>query len=195
MRRIPSFGLHGPWRIDSSWTRRRLRTQLGGAISRARCILLPATLTFEEWIITIDHFGGLCAYCKTRPFLVLEHVVPILSGGGTTPGNCLPACNNCNAKKGNRPIREVFPEVAGDLEAYLSRRSTGADTGRPPQDVIRFRENLAREVRWMSNIHEIYFVRRPVEEVLRRWTYFSMLNEEEAAEFHRWQREEWLSWL
>jgi len=47
----------------------------------------------------------------------------------------------------------------------------------------------------MSNIHEIYFVRRPVEEVLRRWTYFSMLNEEEAAEFHRWQREEWLSWL
>jgi len=64
-----------------------------------------ATLNLNEWLATLKHFGGYCAYCQKQPYQVLEHFIPIQpgkeNGGGTTVDNCVPACENCNRKKKN----------------------------------------------------------------------------------------------
>ena len=67
-------------------------------IVRAQKAGLPATLTIEEWDLTLDRFDRSCAYCGA-PWVVLEHAQPIALGGGTTADNCLPACRVCNTRK------------------------------------------------------------------------------------------------
>jgi len=60
---------------------------------------LPATLTLEEWLETIEYCEHRCAYCQIVPFALLEHILPDKLGGGTTKENCVPACSACNAEK------------------------------------------------------------------------------------------------
>ncbi len=46
--------------------------------------------------------GGLCHYCgrKFSPAeLTLDHVLPLVRGGRSNKGNCVPACKECNSKK------------------------------------------------------------------------------------------------
>lgn len=46
--------------------------------------------------------AGKCYYCgaKVPPEeLTLDHIVPLVRGGKSTRGNCVPACKNCNNKK------------------------------------------------------------------------------------------------
>lgn len=99
--------------------------------SRARVRDLPATLTLDEWTRTVADFAGLCAYCKESPVEVLEHFVPVHRGGGTTPGNCLPACKDCDDRKsGKHPddLADVFAaHRLAALRGYLLSRSTGTD--------------------------------------------------------------------
>jgi hypothetical protein len=68
-------------------------------IHRAQKAELPASLTSQQWIATLDHFEWKCAYCGVRPYRVLEHFIPIGLGGGTTADNVLPACSRCNSTK------------------------------------------------------------------------------------------------
>jgi 5-methylcytosine-specific restriction endonuclease McrA len=45
---------------------------------------------------------GICHYCGRRvppSELTMDHVVPIVRGGRSTRGNCVPCCPDCNAKK------------------------------------------------------------------------------------------------
>ncbi len=45
---------------------------------------------------------GVCHYCgKQVPpkELTLDHIVPLVRGGRSTKGNCVPACKECNSKK------------------------------------------------------------------------------------------------
>ena len=45
---------------------------------------------------------GVCHYCgKQVPpkELTLDHIVPLVRGGHSTKGNCVPACKECNSKK------------------------------------------------------------------------------------------------
>ncbi|MCH2204289.1 MAG: HNH endonuclease [Lentisphaerales bacterium] len=45
---------------------------------------------------------GQCNYCKAKIHpkeLTLDHVVPIIRGGKTTKGNCVPCCKECNSQK------------------------------------------------------------------------------------------------
>ncbi|MBF0295082.1 MAG: HNH endonuclease [Magnetococcales bacterium] len=45
---------------------------------------------------------GVCHYCGLRvpsAELTLDHVVPLIRGGRTTRGNCVPACMACNQEK------------------------------------------------------------------------------------------------
>lgn len=102
----------------------------------SRRYALPATLTREEWGRTVADFGGMCAYCQAVPFKVIEHFVSTRKGGGTTPGNCLPACNRCNVRKGRCKVgvMDTFgAKRIADLTAYLASRSTGQDVGKPPK--------------------------------------------------------------
>ena len=45
---------------------------------------------------------GSCYYCgKALPVqeLTMDHIVPLVRGGKSTKGNCVPACKECNNKK------------------------------------------------------------------------------------------------
>jgi 5-methylcytosine-specific restriction endonuclease McrA len=46
---------------------------------------------------------GICHYCGgTFPpgDLTMDHLVPIIRGGRSTQGNVVPACKECNSRKG-----------------------------------------------------------------------------------------------
>jgi uncharacterized Zn-finger protein len=62
---------------------------------------LPASLTLKEWLDTLNDFHWSCAYCGGE-YAVLDHFIAISKGGGTTKGNCVPACVFCNASKKDR---------------------------------------------------------------------------------------------
>lgn len=93
--------------------------------NRARDLGLPYSLTLREWYLTLDDFNHFCAYCLHSEYEALEHFIPIMKGGGTTRGNCVPACGTCNRKKRNHHPQEVanrFPKGAIDrISLYLSQ--------------------------------------------------------------------------
>jgi 5-methylcytosine-specific restriction endonuclease McrA len=66
---------------------------------------------------------GICHYCEQRVTpaeLTLDHVVPLVRGGHSTRGNCVPACKGCNsAKQSLLPI---------EWAAYLERLGKQADS-------------------------------------------------------------------
>ncbi len=63
-----------------------------------------ATLTLVEWLTILEAFGWQCAYCRSKPFQVMYHVIP-LPEGGTVAENCVPACYRCT-KIPNRHIEK-----------------------------------------------------------------------------------------
>lgn len=65
----------------------------------ARSLSSEATLTLLDWLLILDRFNWKCAYCRSQPFTILSHIVP-LPRGGTTPTNCVPSCYSCSASKG-----------------------------------------------------------------------------------------------
>ena len=75
----------------------------------ARTLSAADTLTLLDWLMILEHFNWLCAYCQAKPFEIMSHVVP-LPLGGTTPENCVPACYACRTNRknsNNEPIQ--FP--------------------------------------------------------------------------------------
>jgi 5-methylcytosine-specific restriction endonuclease McrA len=101
------------WWKDPINILRQVKTQ----IARAKKSNTAATLTVSEWKTTIEHFQGLCAYCKRHPVEALDHFVPITRGGGTTADNCVPICSSCNRRKSNYNPNDdseliyMFPEI------------------------------------------------------------------------------------
>lgn len=46
--------------------------------------------------------AGRCHYCGATvapAALTLDHIVPLVRGGRSTRGNCVPACKECNNRK------------------------------------------------------------------------------------------------
>ncbi len=106
------------WTPELAREARRVYNQL----MRARAAHLPATLTLAQWLATIDHFEQCCAYCPA-PFTELDHFIPLVHGGETSWGNCLPICQSCNQKKGKAhpddpDLRDRFP--AGTFERIVA---------------------------------------------------------------------------
>ena len=63
--------------------------------------------------------SGICHYCcsKTAPAeLTLDHIVPLVRGGRSTRGNCVPACKACNTRK-----RDLLPTEWQEYLDTLSR--------------------------------------------------------------------------
>lgn len=87
---------------------------------------LPSTLTFREWMETCHDFGFRCVYCGRRATL-LEHFIPIAEDGGTTVGNCIPACRSCNSRK-DRDDRVPIPKSSLEKVRRYLRRRTNAET-------------------------------------------------------------------
>ena len=54
----------------------------------------------DWWLALIAK--GECHYCHRvvgAENLTLDHVIPVARGGKSTRGNCVPSCQDCNAKK------------------------------------------------------------------------------------------------
>lgn len=89
----------------------------------ARKVGAEATLTLEEWHTVLDRFNHLCAYCL-GPYDQLDHVVPRGDGGGSTRENVVPACKDCNLRKG-RTVRIAktkstwVPSLASEFWPHL----------------------------------------------------------------------------
>jgi 5-methylcytosine-specific restriction protein A len=70
----------------------------------------------QWWRNRID--AGHCHYCGvhfTPAELTLDHIVPLVRGGKSTRGNCVPACKECNTRK-----RDLLPtEWQEYLDALL----------------------------------------------------------------------------
>ena len=89
-------------------------------LRRAKLLDLPATLTTKEWLETIAHFHGKCAYCQHHPYTCIEHYIPLDLGGGTTKNNCLPSCRGCNHhKKSFSPEMVLSQEDIDRIQSYL----------------------------------------------------------------------------
>ena len=99
-------------------------SSLAAQLLRASRLNLPATLTLRQWLDTLEYFGWRCAYCGRVDFAAMDHFVPVTQGGGTTQGNCVPACVSCNSAKGGRsphsqPIKQdAFARVARYLAQF-----------------------------------------------------------------------------
>jgi 5-methylcytosine-specific restriction endonuclease McrA len=99
------------------WT--KLRPREGEPFIRAVrfCLRVPEVITLTRYdrvpdktvtfsrrnIYKRDRYT--CQYCGARPRseeLTIDHVIPRSQGGTSTWENCVLACLDCNAKKGNR---------------------------------------------------------------------------------------------
>ncbi len=107
--------------IDIRHERNKVRNHL----ARARRAGTPATLTLDEWLITLKYFNYCCAYCQRLPYEVLDHMVSIAKGGGTTATNTVPACRSCNSTKDNHWKQGIF---SGDADMAFKRVRAYLDT-------------------------------------------------------------------
>ncbi|MCL2104543.1 MAG: 4-hydroxy-3-methylbut-2-enyl diphosphate reductase [Kiritimatiellaeota bacterium] len=59
--------------------------------------------------------AGVCHYCKQTvgaDALTMDHVVPVARGGGSTKGNIVPCCNDCNSKKSLKtPAEQILDQL------------------------------------------------------------------------------------
>ena len=88
--------------------------------ARAVKKLLPATLTIEECLVTLEYFHRKCAYCRGE-YEIIEHFIPIALGQkGTTFDNCVPSCKKCNKAKWDKSPELVLHErVFRRVQKYL----------------------------------------------------------------------------
>jgi 5-methylcytosine-specific restriction endonuclease McrA len=71
---------------------------------RAKLRALPRTFKLSQWRLSLEYFGGNCAYCgrpSDKP-LHQDHVIALSKGGGYTADNIVPACFDCNVDKGSK---------------------------------------------------------------------------------------------
>lgn len=71
---------------------------------------------------------GICYYCNgTVPpkELTLDHIVPLVRGGRSAKGNCVPCCKECNSKK-----RDLLPT---EWDAYLEQLQAQPSEKASPQ--------------------------------------------------------------
>lgn len=64
----------------------------------------------------------ICHYCRVRPAIGMDHVLPRTRGGTDEPDNLVPACGHCNSSKGNSTPEEWFSRLILDNE--LLRKKT-----------------------------------------------------------------------
>lgn len=116
-------------------THRELYRQYAQA-RRTRKMCLPSTLQFQDWLECLEYFSYSCAYCGSSfGTLTQDHVIPIVSGGGYTVDNIVPACCSCNSSKNAKEFTEWYrsrefysPAREEAILAYLdSRRNKSAE--------------------------------------------------------------------
>ena len=57
-------------------------------------------ITTEQWEVKIREYNYRCAYCGRRCALTMDHVISLSKGGDHLIKNVVPACTECNSRKG-----------------------------------------------------------------------------------------------
>ena len=84
---------------------------------RARARAAEGQFTSAEWQALVERNDGKCAYCGGLGPLEVDHRTPLSRGGTNSIDNVLPACGNCNRKKGQL----TEPEFRARLNAARGR--------------------------------------------------------------------------
>lgn len=58
----------------------------------------------KEWEQIKEDYFYRCAYCNEKKPLVKDHIVPVSRGGTNDYRNIVPACKECNGKKGDKSL-------------------------------------------------------------------------------------------
>ena len=65
---------------------------------------------------------GVCHYCGKRfapEELTMDHIVPVVRGGTSTKGNCVPCCKACNnEKKYLTPAEQIMRELEREQDPH-----------------------------------------------------------------------------
>lgn len=68
----------------------------------------------NDWCAFLDEalrgFQPACVVCGSREQLTVDHVVPVIRGGGLRPGNVVILCKSCNSSKTGKALDELSPE-------------------------------------------------------------------------------------
>lgn len=74
---------------------------------------------------------GCCYYCGTAvppKELTLDHIVPLVRGGRSSKGNCVPACKSCNSKK-----QSLLPLEWDDYLRHLQEDALDSSVSENPE--------------------------------------------------------------
>lgn len=86
------------YREDPEYRKRKTE-----ATHKRRLFYGQGSVSEAEWSALTQLYGGRCAYCFNEA-QVVEHIQPMALGGGHTIDNLVPACQPCNASKGDTPL-------------------------------------------------------------------------------------------
>lgn len=80
-----------------------------GHVDRVCPGYIPLSNTIRRRIYERD--GRKCRECGAEHGLSIDHIVPITKGGNSTDDNLQVLCLGCNARKGNRILRDVYVQA------------------------------------------------------------------------------------
>jgi len=84
--------------------------------ARGRAVAVDAPVNdFDllDWRELLNQYDNLCAYCGTDDApLGVEHKTPLSRGGENSKANIVPACSDCNLRKGTKTVPEFLAAKA-----------------------------------------------------------------------------------
>ena len=105
--------------------------------------ILYTNLDGEEKYLLFLYMGFQgCTICQNRSNLSLDHVIPDIRGGTYNLWNTMILCRECNAKKRERPLKEL--DAYGEFAITAAVRSMIATRGRRGEKDIQFPMDMER---------------------------------------------------
>lgn len=108
------------------WHRRHPQVaKLQGAKYRMHLSQAENTLTSAQIDAILEVFDYRCGYCLTdltelpKGSQTLDHMLPIVRGGGNTEDNVIPCCKRCNSRKKDRHIALMATYIDTSLMPQL----------------------------------------------------------------------------
>lgn len=105
-------------------------------------ILYPNLGGEEKYLLFLFMGFQGCAICQNRSNLSLDHVIPDIRGGTYNLWNTMILCRDCNAKKRERPLKEL--DACGEFAITAAVRSMIAARGRRGEKDIQFPMDMRR---------------------------------------------------
>lgn len=104
------------------WARTNREAVVARAQRRiARKRAAEGDVTLAQWREILLNHDSKCFYCGTAtPDLQMEHKTPLSRGGAHSPGNVVPACKQCNLRKGTLTAEEFAERRAWELAVTSS---------------------------------------------------------------------------